>query len=129
MVSERSESNHQRMSIYGGFMREENGHEEWKAAMEKAQEMMEEGRREMAKAAEMAKEKGQEAWEAARAKSREAWEEVRAKGLNAIDDVRDKGEEIWDDAEKLVKKHPARALGLTLLVGVVIGALLSRDRD
>jgi ElaB/YqjD/DUF883 family membrane-anchored ribosome-binding protein len=83
----------------------------------------------MAKAAEMAKEKGQEAWEAAREKSRQAWEEIRATGLNAIDDVRDKSEEIWDDAEKLVKKHPARALGLTLLVGVVIGALLSRDRD
>jgi ElaB/YqjD/DUF883 family membrane-anchored ribosome-binding protein len=110
-------------------MREQNGHEEWKAAMEKAQEMLQEGRREMAKAAEMAKEKGEEAREAARAKSREAWEEVRAKGLNAIDDVRDKSEEIWEDAEKLVKKHPARALGLTLLVGVVIGALLSRDRD
>jgi ElaB/YqjD/DUF883 family membrane-anchored ribosome-binding protein len=111
-------------------MREaENGHDEWKAAMEKAQEMMEEGRREMARAAEMAKEKGQEAWEAAREKTREAWEEVRAKGLNAIDDVRDKSEEVWDDAEKLVKKHPARAIGLTLLVGVVIGALLTRDRD
>ena len=106
-----------------------NGHEEWKAAIEKAQEMLEEGRREMAKAAEMAKAKGQEAWAAARQKSREAWDEARATGLNALDDVRDKGEEIWEDAEKLVRKHPARAIGLTLLVGVVIGALLSRDRD
>jgi ElaB/YqjD/DUF883 family membrane-anchored ribosome-binding protein len=110
-------------------MREANGHEEWKVAMEKAQEMLEEGRKEMAKAAEMAKEKGQEAWEAARRKSRDAWEDLRATGLNAIDDVRDRGEEIWDDAQKLVKKHPSRALGLTLLVGVVIGALLGRDRD
>jgi ElaB/YqjD/DUF883 family membrane-anchored ribosome-binding protein len=87
--------------------------------------MLEEGRREMAKAAEMAKEKGQEAWDAARKQSRQAWEEVRATGLNALDDVRDKGDEIWDDTEKLVKKHPARTIGLTLLVGVVIGGLAS----
>ena len=111
-------------------MREtENGHEEWKAAIEKAQEILEEGRKEMARATQLAKEKGQEAWDSARAKSREAWEEARAAGLNAIDDVRDKSEELWEDAEKMVKKHPGRAIGLTLLVGVVIGALLTRDRD
>ena len=110
-------------------MREANGHEEWKAAIEKAQAMLEDGRREMAKAAEMAKEKGAEAWEAARQKSRQAWDEARATGLNALDDVRDKSDELWDDAEKLAKKHPARTIGLTLLIGVVIGVLLSRDRD
>jgi ElaB/YqjD/DUF883 family membrane-anchored ribosome-binding protein len=110
-------------------MRESNGHDEWKATMEKAQEMLEEGRREMAKAAEMAKEKGGEAWEAARKKSRQAWDEARATGLNALDDARDKGEELWEDAGKMIKKNPARAIGLTLLVGVVIGALLSHDKD
>ena len=111
-------------------MREpENGHDDWKAAIEKAQQILEEGRKEMAKATQMAKEKGQEAWDSAREKSRETWEEVRAAGLNALDDARDKSEELWEDAEKIIKKHPARALGLTLLVGVVIGALLSRDRD
>ncbi len=110
-------------------MRETNGHDEWKITMEKAQEKLDEGRREMMKAAELAKEKGQEAWDMARKKGQEAWDEVRASGMNALDDVRDKGEEVWEDAEKLVKKHPARAIGLTLLVGVVIGALLSRDRD
>ena len=56
-------------------------------------------------------------------------EEARANGMNAIEDLKDQTEEIWEDAEKMVKKHPARAIGLTLLVGVVIGALLSRDRD
>lgn len=110
-------------------MRQTNGNEEWKAAMEKAQELLDQGKREMAKAAEMAKEKGQDAWEAARQKGREAWDEVRASGLNSLDDVRDKGEEMWEDVQKLVKKSPARAIGLTLLVGVVIGALISHDRD
>ena len=110
-------------------MRETNGHDEWKIALEKGQELLEQGQKEMARAAEIAKEKGEEAWEAARQKTREAWDDIRASGMNAFDDVRDKSEEVWEDAEKLVKKHPARAMGLTLLVGVVIGALLSRDRD
>jgi ElaB/YqjD/DUF883 family membrane-anchored ribosome-binding protein len=77
----------------------------------------------------MAKAKGQDAWEAAQKKSRETWDDVRATGLSAMDDAREKGEELWGDTEKLVKKHPGRAIGLTLLVGVVIGALLTRDRD
>ena len=110
-------------------MRDSNGHEDWKVAMEKAEELLEQGKREMAKAAEMAKEKGQDAWVAAQKKSREAWDEIRANGLNALDDARDRGEELLEDVEKLVKRSPARAVGLTLLVGVVIGALMGRDRD
>ena len=110
-------------------MRDTNGHEDWKTAIAKAQELLEEGKREMAKATEMAKEKGEDAWEAARKKSQETWEDIRAGGLNALDDVRDKSEELLEDVEKLVKKSPARAIGLTLLVGVVIGALISHDRD
>jgi ElaB/YqjD/DUF883 family membrane-anchored ribosome-binding protein len=110
-------------------MREGNGSEEWKAAMEKAEELLAEGQREMAKAAAMAKDKGEEAWAAARKKGKEAWGEVRAKGLNALDDARDKGEELLEDAEKIVKKNPGRAVGLALLAGIVVGALLIRDRD
>ena len=110
-------------------MRETNGHDEWKVAIEKAQGLLEEGQKEMAKAREMAKAKGEEAWIAAQKKSRQAWDEVRATGLNALDDFRDQGEEIWEEAGKLIKKNPTRAIGLKLLVGVVIGSLLCRDRD
>lgn len=110
-------------------MREQNGHDDWKVSMEKAQELLEEGRREMARAAELAKEKGEDALAAARKKSRQAWDEARALGMNAMDEARDQGEELWEDAQKLVKKHPARAIGLTLLVGVMIGALLTHDKD
>jgi ElaB/YqjD/DUF883 family membrane-anchored ribosome-binding protein len=106
-----------------------NGKEEWKAAVEKAQELLEQGREEMARATQLAKEKGQEAWEAAREKARDAWDETRAKGLNAWDDVRDRGEEAWDDAEKMIKKYPSRAIGLSILAGILIGALLTRDKD
>jgi ElaB/YqjD/DUF883 family membrane-anchored ribosome-binding protein len=110
-------------------MREANGHDEWTSAMDKAQEMLEEGRKEMARAAAMAKEKGQDAWEAAQKKGREAWDEVRAKSAQALEDAKDKGEEAWEDAERLVKKHPTKAIGFALLAGIVVGALLTRDRD
>lgn len=107
-----------------------NGHhEEWSDTIEKARQLLEEGRKEMARAADMAREKGQDALDMARKKSREAWDTVRTKGMNAMDDVRDKSEEVWEDAEKLVRKHPARAIGISLVAGIVIGLLLTRDRD
>jgi len=106
-----------------------NGKEEWSDTIEKARELLEEGRKEMARAAEMAREKGHDALDAARAKSKEAWESVRSKGLNAMDDIKDKSEEVWEDTEKLVKRHPGRALGISLMAGIVIGILLTRDRD
>jgi ElaB/YqjD/DUF883 family membrane-anchored ribosome-binding protein len=107
-----------------------NGHhEEWGDTIEKARALLEEGRKEMARAADMAREKGHEALESARMKSKEAWDAVRAKGLHAVDDLKDKSEEVWEDTEKLVKKHPGRAIGISLVAGIVIGFLLSRDRD
>jgi ElaB/YqjD/DUF883 family membrane-anchored ribosome-binding protein len=103
--------------------------EEWNDALDKARAMLEDGRREMAKATEMAREKGEEAWHSARKKSQEAWDQLRASGYNAYEDAKDRSEEVWEDTEKLVRKYPSRALGLTLLVGVIVGALLSKDRD
>jgi|GEM_PF-3104934 len=107
-----------------------NGHhEEWSDTIEKARALLEEGRKEMARAADMAREKGQEALDTARQKSKEAWDSVRLKGAHVYEDVKDKSEEVWEDAEKIVKKHPGRAIGVSLIAGIVIGILLSRDRD
>jgi len=108
-----------------------NGHkeEEWSDAIEKARELLEQGRREMSKATEMAKDKGEEAWKSARRRSQQAWEQAKSSGLNAWDDVKDQGEEVWDDTAKLVRKYPSRAIGLSLLAGIIIGTLLTRDRD
>jgi len=117
-----------------------NGKEEWKSVMEKAEEMIEQGRKEMLKAADMAKDKGEDAWEEAQTQARQSWKHARARGAEFWDDAKDRGEKLAreardysedfiEDLEKLVKKNPARSMGLTLLVGVVIGALLSRDRD
>lgn len=118
-----------------------NGKEEWKSAMDRAEDLLEQGRKEMLKAAEMAKEKGDEAWEEAqqaakatlknaRAKSAEFWEETKDRSERLVKDARDYGEDVVEDLERLVRKHPARSVGLTLLVGVLIGTLLTRsDRD
>ncbi len=107
----------------------ENGHDDWKATMGRAQELLDQGRKEMAKAAEIAREKGEDALIAARKRGQEVWDEARANGMNTIDDLRDQGEEIWDDAQKAIKKHPARAIGFSILVGLVIGAFLSKDKE
>ena len=117
-----------------------NGKEEWNGVVERAEEMIEEGRQEMIKAAELAKDKGEDAWEEAQSKARQSWKHARARGAELWDDAKERGEKLARDArdysedfvedlEKLVKKNPARSIGLTLLVGVVIGALISRDRD
>lgn len=107
-----------------------NGHhEEWSDTIEKARELLEAGRKEMARAAEMAREKGAEAMETARQKSQEAWDSVRSRGMNALDDVKERSEEVWEDTERLVKKHPGRAIGVSLIAGILIGILLTRDRD
>ena len=110
-------------------MQTTDGKEEWKQAIEKARALYEEGRKEVAKALELAKEKGQEALDIAQEKGREAWEEAKVSGSHAWKEAREKGEETWEDAEKLIRKYPSRAIGLSLLVGVIVGALIARDRD
>jgi ElaB/YqjD/DUF883 family membrane-anchored ribosome-binding protein len=117
-----------------------NGKENWANTIEKARDHFNDGWKELAKAAEEAKERGTDAWAEAQKKGREAWVNAKAKGmeswedaqevsLNALKDARERSEEALQDAEKLVRKYPTRAVGLSLLVGAFIGVLLSKDRD
>ena len=117
-----------------------NGKEIWSDAIDKAKENFNAGWKELSKAAEIAKDKGQDAWSEMQEKGRDAWIDAKSKGMeiwgdakgrskDTYDDVRERSEELLKDAEKYVRKSPMRAIGLTLLVGVVIGALLGRDRD
>lgn len=117
-----------------------NGKENWAQAIEKARELFNEGWTELSKASEQAKakgtdawaeaqKKGTEAWAHAKARGMESWEDAREAGREAVREARERGEEAIEDAEKLVKKYPARAVGLSVLVGVMVGLLLSRDRD
>jgi len=105
------------------------GKEEWSETIEKARELLEQGRKEMARAADMAREKGAEALQAARKKSQEAWDDARLTGIHAMDEAQEKGEAVWEDTEKLVKKHPGRTVGVCLMAGILIGLFLARDRD
>jgi ElaB/YqjD/DUF883 family membrane-anchored ribosome-binding protein len=117
-----------------------NGKEKWADAIERARELFNQGWKELGDAAELAKEKGEDAFEEAQKRGREVWTNARARGmetwvdakergLESFHDAQDRGEELVKDAEKLVRKHPSKAIGLSVLVGLFIGALMSRDRD
>jgi len=114
--------------------------ENWAEAIERAKEHFNEGWRELGRAAEMAKEKGQSTWTEAQVKGREAWvnakargmetwEDAKEAGLEALDEARDRGEELMKDAERIVRKYPGRAVGLSLLAGMMLAGLFSRDKD
>jgi len=119
---------------------EHNGKDNWSEALDRAKELFDKGWKEMNKASELAKSKGADVWEEAQKQGRETWGNAKAKGMemwedaksrsvDAYEDARERGEEMIDDAEKIVRKHPMRAIGLSVLIGLFIGALFSRDRD
>ena len=53
-----------------------------------------------------------------RENGREAWKKVQAQGKKAL-----------EDAQKLVQKHPGKAVGLAVLIGAALGALVSLRRN
>jgi len=109
-------------------------------SIDRARDHFNAGWKELADAATDAKERGQDVWTEAQKKGRDAWVNAKAKGMESWEDLKERGNEAWSDtrvrgeemvqdAEKLVRKYPTRAIGLVLLVGVFVGALISRDRD
>jgi ElaB/YqjD/DUF883 family membrane-anchored ribosome-binding protein len=79
---------------------------------------------------ENAKEQISDAADRLKAKSREAWEYAKEKSHEKWEDARAQGEQFWDDTQRIVQKHPGRALAISFLAGAVIGALLfSREND
>jgi ElaB/YqjD/DUF883 family membrane-anchored ribosome-binding protein len=112
------------------YMAERNGHDAWEQDIEHAKDQIQKGLRDLAKATSAAKEQGEEVWHAAQRKAQETLDEAIEKGSIAWEDIKDQGEVVWKDTEKLVRRHPTRALGIALLAGVFLGAFLfSRDRD
>ena len=59
---------------------------------------------------------------------RESVEVAREHLVDSAVDAFDKSEEAWRDAMALVKKYPEKAIGLALLVGAVVGALVGSSR-
>ena len=72
------------------------------------------------KAAERVRDAANAAWE----KGTESWKELRDQGQQAISQSQKGALEVWDDAQKLLQKHPGKAIGAALLFGAAIGALL-----
>ena len=61
-------------------------------------------------------------------KGRETWTELRGQGQDVIDKAQKSAQEAWGDARKLVQKHPEKAVGIALVIGAAIGALLMLRR-
>src|SRR5688500_1888952 len=100
-----------------------NGKDKWAEGIEKARDLFNQGWKELSKAAEDAKEKGEdalqeaqrrgtEAWTHARAKGMESWVDAKERSVDAFYEAQDRSEELVKDAEKLVRKHPSKAIGL-----------------
>ena len=83
----------------------------------------------LAKEAERARERVQDIADNAWEKGREKVEELRERGEEALTDLQEQGEDVWAQTQSLVKKYPARAIGISLLAGAVIGLLLSNRSD
>ena len=61
------------------------------------------------------------AWE----KGRETWKDLSVQGKEAMAGAQKSAKEAWEDAQKLLQKHPGKAVGIALLVGAAVGALLT----
>ncbi len=63
-------------------------------------------------------------------KVRDRVDDVRDRVEDVTDKTREKAEETWDDAIRFTKKHPAQAIGLAVVIGAAVGAILfGRRRD
>jgi ElaB/YqjD/DUF883 family membrane-anchored ribosome-binding protein len=71
-------------------------------------------------AIERVREAADTAWE----KGRETLNGLSAQGKEALAVAQKRAEDAWDDAQKLVQKHPGKSVGIALVVGAAIGALL-----
>ena len=57
-------------------------------------------------------------------KGRETWNDLRDQGKDALAGAQKSAKAAWNDSQKLLQKHPGKAVGLALLVGAVIGGAL-----
>jgi ElaB/YqjD/DUF883 family membrane-anchored ribosome-binding protein len=66
----------------------------------------------------------EESLENAKERGREVWENAKARGQELWGDVSFKTEEILSNAQSFVRRRPAQAIGISILVGLVLGALI-----
>ncbi len=106
-----------------------NGKDSWKSNIDSARGHFDEAFRDLARAAEQAKSQGQEVWQTAQVKARETWVDVREKGLDTWEETRQRGEELLKESQRYVRSNPAKAIGVSALIGLFLGIFLSSGRD
>lgn len=62
-------------------------------------------------------------------KGRDTWNDLRNQGKAAFAKAQTSAKEAWEDSQKLLQKHPGKAVGLALIVGAVIGGALMTLRN
>lgn len=78
---------------------------------------------------EKAIERVQDITDTAWQKGRDTWNELSAQGKEAMAGAQKSAQDAWEDAQQLVQKYPAKSVGIALLVGAAIGALLAFRRN
>jgi len=69
-----------------------------------------------------------EAIESAKAKGNEYWEKLKTKSQSFLTDTQSGGRKTWRQTKSFIHKHPAQAVGYAMLLGVIVGALISPKR-
>lgn len=83
----------------------------------------------LTKEGEKAKERVRNIADEALRKGRENWSDLRERGQDMLESARERSSEALEDAQEWVKSYPFQAIGLGVLVGFVVGALVSRQGD
>lgn len=110
-----------------------------KAAAREAREDLKEGARKVRedgretlddlsdnRAAERLRERGAEFVETARETGREYADRARAEAGRIYGEGQRRAEEHYDELSELVRRHPARSLGIAAGVGFLVGLILAR---
>ena len=69
-------------------------------------------------------ERGRNVADTACEKGRDLWKDLRGQGQEAMAGARRSAKEALDGTQELLQKHPGKAVGVALFVGVVIGGAL-----
>ena len=91
-------------------------------AREKGAELYETAREKGAEYAQTARERGQEYAERARVEARRLYRE----GERYATDIADHAEDYYVETSRMVRRHPAQALGIAAGVGFLLGLMIAR---
>jgi len=83
-----------------------------------ADSLIEEAREKISDITDEARARGEKLVKTAKNKANDLWEDVEDESISA-----------WKDAQTLVKKHPGPAIGCAIVLGGLLYAIFSRDRD